>query len=113
MGQIIVRHLEPYLVAVVPAARRKGVATQLVRSLTRECVDAGASALAAFAWVRGDSGICPLSGVLAGLGFERQRRLESFYADEGDAPCPACACRPCVCAADLYTRPAHSRFHST
>ncbi len=94
------------LVAVAETARRQGIATSLVRFLAQDCSDAGASALAAFAWVRGDSGICALSGVLTSLGFERQRRLESFYAGEGDAPCPACRCSPCVCAADLYTRAA-------
>ena len=92
------------LVAVHEAARRRGVATRLVESLSRFCLDAGTSSLASFAWVRGDSGVCALSGVLTSLGFERRRRLDSFYADEGDIPCPACHLAPCVCSADLYTR---------
>ncbi len=92
------------LVAVREAARRQGAATLLVDSLSRMCLDAGASALASFAWVRGDSGVCALSGVPANLGFERLLRLESFYADEGVTPCPACRCAPCVCSADLYVR---------
>jgi GNAT superfamily N-acetyltransferase len=92
------------LVAVHETARRKGVATRLVESLSRFCLDAGASSLASFAWVRGDSGICPLSGALTSLGFERLRRLDSFYADESETPCPACHRAPCVCSADLYVR---------
>jgi GNAT superfamily N-acetyltransferase len=92
------------LVAVHEAARRQGIATLLVRSLSRLCQEAGASALASFAWVRGDSGVCALSGVLLGLGFERRARLDSFYAGEGDTRCPACQGTPCVCSADLYVR---------
>ena len=92
------------LVAVQETARRQGTATLLVGSLSQICLDAGASALASFAWVRGDSGVCALSGVLANLGFERLRRLEAFYAGEGDTPCPACRCAPCACSADLYAR---------
>jgi GNAT superfamily N-acetyltransferase len=90
------------LVAVNETARRQGAATMLVGSLSQICLDAGASALASFAWVHGDSGVCALSGVLANLGFERLRRLEAFYAGEGDTPCPACRRAPCVCSADLY-----------
>jgi GNAT superfamily N-acetyltransferase len=92
------------LVAVHAAARRQGVATLLVRSLGRLCLEAGASSLASFAWVRGGSGVCALSGVLTNLGFERRRRLDSFYAGAGDTLCPACQRAPCVCSADLYVR---------
>jgi GNAT superfamily N-acetyltransferase len=92
------------LVAVKEAARHKGVATRLVETLGGLCLAAGASSLASFAWVRGDSGVCALSGVLANLGFERLRRLDSFYADESDNPCPGCRRAPCVCSADLYVR---------
>ena len=92
------------LVAVHETSRRKGVATRLVESLSQLCLNAGASSLASFAWVRGDSGICALAGVLTSLGFERLRRLDSFYAGEGDTPCPACHHAPCVCSADLYMR---------
>lgn len=92
------------LVAVHERARRKGVATRLVESLSQLCLNAGASSLASFAWVRGDSGICALAGVLTSLGFQRLRRLDSFYAGEGDTPCPACQRAPCECPADLYIR---------
>jgi GNAT superfamily N-acetyltransferase len=92
------------LVAVCETVRRRGVGTRLVSAVSQDCLDAGASALASFAWVRGDSGICPLCGVLNSLGFEWRRRIYSFYAREGNALCPACSHEPCVCAADLYVK---------
>jgi GNAT superfamily N-acetyltransferase len=91
-------------VAVGEMARRRGVGTLLVDALVAYCLDAGATSLVGFAWVRGDSGVCPLGGVLAGLGFEKRRRLESFYAADEDARCPVCGRVPCICAADLYVR---------
>jgi GNAT superfamily N-acetyltransferase len=92
------------LVAVAQPARQEGLGTLLVEAAANECLRLGAASLAAFAWVHGGSGACPLAGVLQRLGFVRERRLEGFYARVGAGPCPACHSDPCTCAADLYVR---------
>lgn len=92
------------LVAVDPAARRRGVATRLVTEVCRECEHLGATSLLAFAWVYAPVGIAPLGGVLERLGFSRARRIEEFYATATAAECPACGVSPCVCPADIYTK---------
>jgi len=92
------------LMAVRPEARRMGIGTRLAEAVSEGCGRLGVSSLAAFAWVHGDSGECPLAGVLERLGFSRQARLDDFYAGMGVGSCPQCRCEPCVCWADLYTR---------
>jgi GNAT superfamily N-acetyltransferase len=96
------------LVAVRRDARKTGVGTAVAQALAEGCLDLGAASLAAFAWVHGRSGDCPLGGVLHRLGFMPVRRIEDFYArgraGEDGSWCPQCGSRPCACSADLYVR---------
>lgn len=90
------------LAAVDPSARRAGIATRLISEVCDECAQQGARSFAAFAWVHADTGIALLAGALESLGFRFDRRMEHFFAEAAGAPCPQCACAPCICAADLY-----------
>ena len=96
------------LVAVRPDARGKGLGRRLVSAAEEGCVRLGAASLAAFAWVYGSSGDCPLAGILERLGFLRMERLAGFYASVTSGAdgrvCPQCRSEPCVCAADLYVK---------
>jgi Fe-S-cluster containining protein/ribosomal protein S18 acetylase RimI-like enzyme len=92
------------LVAVAPPARRRGVASLLVRELCAAMVGQGAASLAAYAWVYGDVARAAVSGPLEREGFVRERRLEEFYASPRTPACPRCGASPCGCPADLYIR---------
>lgn len=96
-------HIEA--VAVAPAYRGRGLATQLVERAVGTLEDGGATAVISFGWEA--EGQCAIAGILQSQGFGLARRVENFWGrdnQEEDYDCPSCGDR-CRCAGLVFSRP--------
>jgi GNAT superfamily N-acetyltransferase len=91
-------------IAVRPAYRGRGTATELTRTGIAWCTEKGATALLAVAWSPPDG--CRLAGVMAVTQFEQVTTVANYWTADSkvkDYACPVCG-DVCTCSAVIFGR---------
>jgi GNAT superfamily N-acetyltransferase len=90
--------------AVIPAARRQGIGSQLLGASIRWMAAHGARSVVLLSWI---SRQASSAGLVVRAGFRAGPTIEEFYLEESTRDgwtCPVCG-SPCHCAAQFYWRP--------
>lgn len=81
LARVIADQAEVLTLAVIPASRRRGVATALLAAVLRESAVRGAGAV----FLEVSSGNQPARGLYAAAGFRQVGRRPHYYPDRSDA----------------------------